>query len=70
MVPTVEEDPAKVLLRESHLHDEPQGRKDVETLAHGLFILQVGIAFTDQLIAANVFATQSVKLKDTGNRQI
>lgn len=31
---TVEDNPAEVLLRESHLHDEPKGGQDVQALSH------------------------------------
>lgn len=66
MVHTVEDNPAEVLLGESHLHDEPKGRQNVQTLSHRFFVLQVGITFADQLVLANIFSTQSMKLKDMG----
>lgn len=36
----------------------------MQALSHGFLILQVGIAFADQLVVANIFSTQSMKLKD------
>lgn len=65
MVHTVEDNPAKVLLRERHLHDESKGRQDLQTLSHGFFILQIGITLADQLVVANIFSTQSMKCKSS-----
>lgn len=66
LVHTIEDNPAKLLLRQSHLHDEPQGRQDMQTLAHGVLILQVHVTVADQLVVANIFAVQSMKLKHIG----
>lgn len=57
LAPTIEDNPAKVLLWQSYLHDESQGGQNLQTLGHRVFILQIHITVTDQLVFANIFAT-------------